>query len=130
MKYGNVFDNVCSILTELLPRELSTTYNITVIFDKDNIDPLYDFQTIAKRQNDIKEGFKRPFLITMEVLGITGNNESYYNLHNRRIVSNYFVVKMDYSLAAFNKDIDTADQTITPQVLFTEESLNRHSTAH
>ena len=128
-KFGNGFDNVRSILTELLPRDLNTTYHITVIFDKDSIHALYDFQTIAKRLNDIKEEFKRPYPITMEVLGITGKNDTYYNLHNRRIVSNYFVVKMDYSLAAFDKAVGTADQTITPQVLFTEDSLNRHSTA-
>lgn len=128
-RYGNGFDNVRSILTELLPRELNTTYHITVVFDKDSIDALYDFQTIAKRLNDIKEEFKRPYPITMEVLGITGKNETYHNLHNRRIVSNYFVVKMDHRLAAFNKTVGTVDQTITPQVLFTEESLNRHSSA-
>ena len=60
---------------------------------------------------------------------MTDDNDTYYHLHNRRIVSNYFVVKMDYSLAAFNKTIGTADQTITPQVMFTEDSLNRRSTA-
>lgn len=128
-KYGNGFDNVRSILTELLPRELNTTYHITVVFDKDSIDPLYDFRTIAKRLNDIKEEFRRPYPITIEVLGMTEDNDTYYHLHNRRIVSNYFVVKMDYSLAAFNKTVGTADQTITPQVLFTEDSLDRHSTA-
>ena len=128
-KYGNGFDNVRSILTELLPRKLNTTYHITIVFDKDSIDPLYNFQTIAKRLNDIKEEFKRPYPITMEVLGITGKKDTYHNLHNRRIVSNYFVVKMDYRLAAFNKAVGTVDQTITPQVLFTEDSLNHHSTA-
>lgn len=128
-KYGNGFDNVRSILTELLPRELNTTYHITIVFDKDSIDPLYNFQTIAKRLNDIKEEFKRPYPVMMEVLGITGKNDTYHNLHNRRIVSNYFVVKMDYRLAAFNKAVGTVDQTITPQVLFTEDSLNHHSTA-
>ena len=86
--YGNGFDNVRSILTELLPRELNTTYQITVVFDKDSIDPLYNFQTIAKRLNDIKDEFKRPYPITMEVLGITGKNESYFNLHNRRMTLN------------------------------------------
>ena len=128
-KYGNGFDNVRSILSELLPEELSTTYHVTVIFDKDSIDPLYNFQTIAKRLNDIIDEFKRPYLITMEVLGMTDDNETYYHLHNRRIVSNYFVVKVDYSLAAFNKTVGTADQTIIPQVLFTEDSLIRRSTA-
>ena len=127
-KYGNGFDNVRSILTELLPPELITTYHITVVFDKYSIDPSYDFETIAKRLNYIKEEFNRPYMIMMEVLGMTEYNNLYYHLHNRRIVSNYFVVKMDYSLAAFNKTIGTADQTITPQVLFTEDSLSRKST--
>lgn len=128
-RYGNGFDNVRSILTELLPRELNTTYHVTVIFDKENINALYDFQTIAKQLSDIKEELKRPYPVMMEVLGMTCDNDTYYHLHNRRIVSNYFVVKMDYSLAAFNKTVGTADQTITPQVMFTEDSLNRHSTA-
>ena len=39
-RYGNGFENVRSILNELLPRELNTTYHVTVIFDKDNIDAL------------------------------------------------------------------------------------------
>lgn len=128
-RYGNGFDNIRSILNELLPRELNTTYHVTVIFDKDNIDALYNFQTIAKRLNGIKEEFKRPYPITMEVLGISGKNDTYHDLHNRRIVSNYFVVKMDYRLAAFNKNIGTVDQTIIPQVLFTQESLNGRSSA-
>ena len=60
---------------------------------------------------------------------IERRKEIYYKFHNRRIVSNYFVVKMDYSLAAFNKTEGTSEQTITPQVLFTEESLNKRSSA-
>lgn len=128
-RYGNGFDNVRSILTELLPRELNTNYHITVVFDKENINALYDFQTISKRLNEIKYELKRPYPITMEVLGMTDDNDTYYHLHNRRIVSNYFVVKMDYSLAAFNKTVGTADQTITPQVMFTEDSLNGRSSA-
>ena len=127
--YGNGFDNIRSILNELLPCELNTTYHVTVIFDKGNIDALYDFQTIAKRLNDIKDALKRPYPITMEVLGISGKNDTYHDLHNRRIVSNYFVVKMDYRLAAFNKNVGTVDQTIIPQVLFTQESLNGRSSA-
>ena len=126
--YGNGFENVRSILTELLPKELNAPYHITVIFDKDNIDDIYNFQTIAQRLNGIKEDFNRDYPITMEALGITDKNQTYYSFHNRRIVSNYFVVKTDYSLAAFNKSVGTADQTIIPQAMFTEDSLNGHST--
>jgi len=38
-------------------------------------------------------------------------------------------LKDNYGLVAFNKAVGTADQTITPQVMFTEDSLNSHSTA-
>lgn len=127
--YGNGFDNVRSILTELLPRELNTPYHVTVVFDKDHINAQYTFDTIAKQLNTVVEDLGKPYPVIMEVLGITDESKLYYHLHNRRIVSNYFVVKMDYSLAAFNKTVGTAEQTIIPQVLFTEDSLNNHSSA-
>ena len=127
--YGNGFDNVRSILTELLPRELNTKYHITVIFDRDEIDPLYNFKSIAKRLNDMALEFKKPYEIVMEILGLSEGKDIYYKFHNRRIVSNYFVVKMDYTLAAFNKTVGTSEQTIIPQVLFTEDSLTKNSSA-
>lgn len=127
--YGNGFDNVRSTLTELLPCELHTKYHIAVIFDRDSIDPLYSFDIIAKRLNDIAQEFKKPYEIVTEVLGLSEGKDIYYKFHNRRIVSNYFVVKMDYSLAAFNKTEGTSEQTIIPQVLFTEDSLNNRSSA-
>lgn len=127
--YGNGFDNIRSILTELLPRELNTKYHIAVIFDRDEIDPLYNFNSIAKRLNDLVLEFKKPYEIVTEVLGLSEGKEIYYKFHNRRIVSNYFVVKMDYTLAAFNKTEGTSEQTIIPQVLLTEDSLNKNSSA-
>lgn len=127
--YGNGFDNVRSILTELLPRELNTKYHIAVIFDRDEIDPLYNFKSIAKRLNDMALEFKKPYEIVTEVLGLSEGKDIYYKFHNRRIVSNYFVVKMDYTLAAFNKTEGTSEQTIIPQVLFTEDSLTKNSSA-
>ena len=78
--YGNGFDNVRSILTELLPRELETNYQITVVYDKNSIDPLYTFDTIAKRLSAIPAelGYTQP--VTVEVLGITDKNDTYYHL--------------------------------------------------
>lgn len=126
--YGNGFDNIRSILNELLPDELSTTYHITVIFDIESVDELYSFNDIVKRLNNIKNEFVRDYPIIMEVLGISDKNNVYKRLHNRRIVSNYFIVKMDHKLAAFNKSVGTTEQTIIPQVLFTQDSIDNHST--
>ncbi len=127
--YGNGFDNIRSILNELLPRELNTKYHIIVIFDRNEIDSKYNFNSIAKQLNDIALEFKKPYDIVTEVLGLSEGKDIYYKFHNRRIVSNYFVVKMDYTLAAFNKTVGTSEQTIIPQVLFTEDSLNGRSSS-
>ena len=124
---GNGFDNIRCILKELLPRELNTKYHITVIFDRDEIDPLYTFNSIAKQLNDIAQEFNKPYEIVTEVLGLSEGKDVYYKFHNRRIVSNYFVVLMDYTLAAFNKTEGTSEQAIIPQVLFTEDGLNKRS---
>jgi len=79
--------------------------------------------------NDMALEFKKPYEIVMEILGLSEGKDIYYKFHNRRIVSNYFVVKMDYTLAAFNKTVGTSEQTIIPQVLFTEDSLTKNSSA-
>jgi hypothetical protein len=64
----------------------------------------------------------------LEILGITPDSDIYDELHNRRIVSNYYIIKVEHKLAAFNKNVSTCLQTITPQVLFTVDSLNKNST--
>ena len=44
------------------------------------------------------------------------------------IISNYYLVEVSHKLAAFNGNKGTTMQAITPQVLFTLDSLNNHST--
>lgn len=45
------------------------------------------------------------------------------------ILINCFIVKAEHKLAAFDRNMGTAFQTITPQTLFTKDSLDRHSTS-
>lgn len=45
------------------------------------------------------------------------------------ILINCFIVKAGHKLAAFDRNMGTAFQTITPQTLFTKDSLDRHSTS-
>lgn len=125
--YGNGFSNFRSILSELLPTQLKTPYHITVVFFKDGINDSYSFESIAKRLYDIALEFKDPSDIMVEALCLIDKKGVYHHLHNRRIVSNYYVVKTDYTLAAFDKAVGTSEQTIIPQVLFTEESLKKQS---
>lgn len=125
---GNGIANVYAILEELLPHRFLGEYHVTVVFDVEIIHESYTFEDIATRLDHIKQSLHRDYPIVMEVLGITTKCPIYDRLHNRRIVSNYYIVKAEHKLAAFNGNKATSQQSITPQVLFTVDSLNGHST--
>lgn len=129
--YGNGFDNVLAILTELLPQQLDkdTKYHVTVIYAKQKEGKeVYTFQEVATQLNDLKAMLNRPYDITMELLRITEGCSIYYDFHDRFILSNYYCVEASHKLAAFDKDVATARQTILPMTLFTESSLSGSST--
>ena len=127
-KYGNGIDNVQSILDTLLPKKFLGEYHITIVFDNENKNNNYKFNDIVYLLDNVKKTLHRDYPIIMEVLGITPDSDIYDELHNRRIVSNYYIVKVEHKLAAFNKNVSTCLQTITPQVIFTIDSLNKNST--
>lgn len=126
-RIGNGIANVHGILEVLLPQKFLGEYHVTVVFDVESMHSTYTFQDVATRLNRLKQSLHRDYPIQLEVIGITPSCPIYNRLHNRRIVSNYFIVKLEHKLAAFNGNVATTQQTITPQVLFTEDSLQRHS---
>ena len=125
---GNGIDNVNDILEVLLPQRFLGEYHVTIVFDVEQIHEDYTFREIVDSLEDVKQSLQRDYPIVMEVLGITQKCPIYMKLHNRRIVSNYFIVKAEHRLAAFDGNKATTQQTLTPQVLFTADSLNGHST--
>lgn len=126
---GDGLANIKDILNQLLPRQFSGgDYHITVIFDNMAKHSTYTFDEIATKLNRIKTQLGRDYPIMMEVLGITPDCSIYNKLHNRLIVSNYYLVEAGHKLAAFNHDKGTARQTLLPLALFTESSLNGTST--
>lgn len=128
-KSGNGIDNVRSILDTLLPEKFLGEYHVTIVFDNTNKNEGYgSFNDLAGQLNAIKPQLHRDYPINLEILGIKPDTEVYNDLHNRRIVSNYYIIKVEHKLAAFNGNKGTCLQTITPQVLFTIDSLNGNST--
>ena len=126
---GDGLSNISDILQELLPQQfLGGEYHVTVVFDNIKMHNSYTFEEIATKLNRIKMQMKRNYPIMMEVVGITPNCSIYNKLHNRLIVSNYYLVEAGHKLAAFNKDKGTARQMLIPMSLFTEGSLNGTST--
>lgn len=126
---GDGLANIHDILNELLPQQFEGgDYHVTIVFDDRSKHSSYTFDEIATKLNRIKTQLGRSYPIMMEVLGITPDCSIYNKLHNRLIVSNYYLVEAGHKLAAFNKDQGTARQMLIPMTLFTEASLNGTST--
>lgn len=126
---GDGIANIKDVLTELLPIQfLGGNYHVTIVFDNMAKDENYSFSEIAQLLENVKQQLNRDYPITMEVLGITPDCSIYNKLHNRMIISNYYLVEASHKLAAFNKDKGTARQMLIPMALFTENSLNGNST--
>ena len=126
---GDGLSNIHDILNELLPQQFSGgDYHVTVVFDDMSKHKSYTFDEIATKLNRIKTQLHRDYPIMMEVLGVTPDSSIYNKLHNRLIISNYYLVEAGHKLAAFNHDKGTARQTLLPMALFTESSLDGTST--
>ena len=126
---GDGLANIRDILDQLLPQQfLGGDYHVTIVFDDMSKHESYSFDEIATKLNRIKTQLRRDYPIMMEVLGITPDCSIYNKLHNRLIISNYFLVEASHKLAAFNADRGTARQMLIPMTLFTEGSLNGIST--
>lgn len=126
---GDGIANIKDILSELLPKQFQGgNYHVTIIFDNMSKDASYTFTDIATQLEEVKQNLGRDYSITMELLGITKTCSLYNKLHNRMIISNYYVVEAAHKLAAFNKDVATARQLLLPMALFTESSLEGKST--
>ena len=126
---GDGIANIKDILTQLLPKQFGGgNYHVTIVFDNMAKNENYSFKEIAQLLEEVKQQVKYDYPITMEVLGITPGCSIYNKLHNRMIISNYYLVEASHKLAAFNKDKGTARQMLIPMTLFTESSLNGNST--
>lgn len=126
---GDGIANIREILNQLLPRQfVGGDYHVTIIFDDKSKHASYTFDEIVTLLNRLKPQLRRSYPIMMEVLGVTPDSSIYNKLHNRLIVSNYYLVEAGHKLAAFNADRGTARQTLLPMALFTESSLSGAST--
>jgi len=126
---GDGIANIRDILNELLPQQFfGGDYHVTIVFDNMAKHSTYTFDDIATQLNKLKQQLGRNYPIMMEVLGITPDCAIYNKLHSRLIISNYYMVEAAHKLAAFNKEVGTARQTLIPLTLFTESSLNGTST--
>lgn len=106
------WDNIVEFLKQILPQSLNEDFHLLLLYDGISLkskSPSFDkykFIYQAKLINeDIKNKLDRPYKIEIEIISLTYtcNNsvqkiEGYHLTHNRRILSNFFVIRAEHSL--------------------------------
>ncbi|MCH5176019.1 MAG: hypothetical protein J1F40_09040 [Prevotellaceae bacterium] len=118
--------NIRGILNSVLPKRYNDEYNVLIVFDSStfgkNEEELEMFESIVANLKDYADSNKktRYYKIRFDLISIDHNCINYKKLHNRRIISNYFVVRADYKLQAFKDNLSTSTQTIFYDALFSK----------
>lgn len=120
-------ENIRSIINSVLPKKHNDEYNILIIFDsstlaKSQLEEDKMFENIVDNLSDFANGYKRArhYKLRFDIISVDHNCINYKKLHNRRIISNYFVVRAEYKLQAFRNNISTATQSIYYDSLFSK----------
>lgn len=121
------YNNIFEILDSVLPKEFSSgVYQVSIICDattindKDKDDELLSFKDIAEQIWKIKKKLKRQYSFSIELISIDSNNCAYSETHDRKILSNYFIVSATHKLKAFRDGKSLTNQVLSFKYLFSE----------
>ena len=129
--FNNGIHNLFNILKSLLPEKFDkkNNYHVCVVFSPSTgkSKKKLTFEKLATLVNKKKYILARNYHIDIEMVLIPSNSRFYDDTHNRRIVSNYYIVRAEHQLSAFFGVSSSCSQTLTPQRLFTYFCLRNNS---
>ena len=105
-------DNLYEILNNILPYKLGVEYHILIVFDDKTLNKEEPFEIISNKINKLKKRLRREYPITIESVSIPKGYAHYDSTHNRRFISNYFILRVDHSFKAFRNGQGLYSQTI------------------
>lgn len=106
-------DNVAEVLNRALPTKLGVDFHILLIFDATEMSKnTLTFNQLSTKLNGIKKKIIRPYNIVIEAVSINHSDFNYDETHNRRILSNYYIVRVEHSLKAFRNGKGLYTQTM------------------
>lgn len=112
-------DNVFEILNSILPMSFNETYHVGVfITDMDKAEAAHRSRSnltnsqIASAINKLKNRLNRTYSINIEVVFFDFNDDGHKLIHNRRILSNYYIVTAEYKLATLRNGRSLCGQSI------------------
>lgn len=102
--YLDGVNNIKQILSSALPNNVSCDFHVLIIFSGSN-DWAFNLDDVAKDLEAFKvNDLNRPYTIDIELFSVSPRNQYYDETHNRRILSNYYIVTADHLLKAFGVD--------------------------
>ena len=126
-KYCNGISNLKEILEQILPSQFSDTYHVGVLVtNTDEAKTIKRSRTsltnarIATAINKLKKKIIRPYDISIEIIFFSQTDSDNHKLiHNRRILTNTYVLDAPYKLAALLSNGTVREsQTISIRPLF------------
>lgn len=110
-------DNLFCILEELLPMRFDGQYHILLIFDDQTIKKGFNAYDVAKRIQKQKKKI-RPYFLNIELLSVNKQTSIYPKTHDRKILSNYFVVTATHGFAAFREGKAVYEQRLEYDAIY------------
>lgn len=110
--------NIFEILNLSLPKSCRVDFHVLLVFDGSTLQSNEEFSIISTKINKLKKRLDRPYPIVMEIISISkkyfdyGNDSYYRDTHNRRILSNYFLIRAEHSLKAFRDTCSLYSQSL------------------
>lgn len=103
--YVDGVNNIKQILSAALPQNISCDFNVLIIFDAESsTDHNFDLDAVASELEYYKTNdLRRPYNIDIELLSVTSQCPRYEETHNRRVLSNYYIVYAEHLLKAFKQ---------------------------
>lgn len=118
--------NITEILNEIIPFSLTKPYHISIVCDYECISNGLTHKSIAEKVNKIKRALDRPFPIEFEILFIKrGDRRITDATHNRRIISNYFILKAEHKICAFKSHYEGQSVSICGQNVSIDKLYSR-----
>ena len=132
------FTNLIQILNRLLPQSMASgVLDVSIVFDFDTINfkkdkkpdgTEIDMPYLAKRINKLKKEINRPYAYNISLLSINASCLNYDKTHNRKIFSNYYIIRAEHKLKAYNEKKRTlCDQELTFSYIFSDGLNDRSS---
>lgn len=129
--------NIVSIINAILPDSFTknSQYQILIIFSdkkpEEKLNCKIAFNKLVKKlSNEISELRKGKYNILVEIVAVPGNSYGYEWTHNRRVITNYHIIRTEHNLKAFSSNSSICSQTLNWDALFSKGIVDKNDISY